>query len=824
MKLTRRDLGLLAIVIYFTFIGGTFYSQLNFLIRIFNQLLVTIVLGIWLVQRIRHRDGLPATMLDGVLAIWLAISLVSALLGQSLRFSVEEMWFTLIHIIAFYLLVDMMRRHQTDKLTWSFFMASAAVCLVGLTEWLAWYFGFALFDLGWWEIGGWQQPIPPVTHRLAILLNGPTPLAAYLTLFVPIALALILTLPRGSENRVALMIWLPLALLTIGLTYSRAVVLALGVSLPLLFVGWRHLFGGVDIFRWWNERQAVLRWAVIGGSIAVLTVVILFLRQSFTGRVGSTNFRLTLWDAALRIFAENPILGVGPSNFGRALLRFNDPDLPQRQISTAHNVYFNTAAELGLLGLIGGALLFLAITLMWRQAWRAQEEPHERLWLIASGGALLGLAAQTLVDTYPATPNMVVMIALLAFIASRVPVSSTRIRLPVTWLMMALVVGYAVWFGWLSYTDAYSRDVNRQLARDNAAQAVVQANAAVDLDPQLALRHFQQGQANAQLYVDTANPVVLDEAIASYRRGLQLDPQLGIHSANLAALLWEQGDADAAIELLQATAAARSNAQYWFNVGIFYEQQNKWDEAIDAYGQALQLVPSYAGSDYWDLTDDRQARWSAIEQAALEATSTEADRERVQAELWLSRNQPNLVTQQWADDLPLDPSMRRLLAGAYLDQRVPLAALDPLDGIPETSSVWHLRGRAQLLLGNDDMAEQLLRRAIFLGDGTAYGTLGELYEARGDLELAESAYLRGYSPRAVPEDIPVTIYGRFGGFDHVPQLALLASGEQKAASWLNLARLYESQNRIDEAERVYRSLLADDPWLQVAHERLTALE
>ena len=53
MRLTRRDFALLGVIIYFTFIGGTFYSQLNFYLRVANQILVTLILGSWLFIRLR---------------------------------------------------------------------------------------------------------------------------------------------------------------------------------------------------------------------------------------------------------------------------------------------------------------------------------------------------------------------------------------------------------------------------------------------------------------------------------------------------------------------------------------------------------------------------------------------------------------------------------------------------------------------------------------------------------------------------------------------------------------------------------------------------
>ena len=51
-------------------------------------------------------------------------------------------------------------------------------------------------------------------------------------------------------------------------------------------------------------------------------------------------------------------------------------------------------------------------------------------------------------------------------------------------------------------------------------------------------------------------------------------------------------------------------------------------------------------------------------------------------------------------------------------------------------------------------------------------------------------------------------------------------GPKVAVSWLTLAELYERQTRCDEAENIYRLLLAEDPFLSAAQaglERVTGV-
>jgi hypothetical protein len=176
MKLTKYDLILLAVVVYFTIIGGTFYSQLNLGLRVANYLIVTLILGGWLTLKLFRGEGLPRTPLDLALALFVGVSFISAILGQSPRYSLEVLWLTLAHLLAFYLLVDLFRRGWLPRLVWAVYMAAAVVCLITLAEMAAWYFGSPLlprFSPGWWDIGGWRQPFPPTCTAPACCSTAP---------------------------------------------------------------------------------------------------------------------------------------------------------------------------------------------------------------------------------------------------------------------------------------------------------------------------------------------------------------------------------------------------------------------------------------------------------------------------------------------------------------------------------------------------------------------------------------------------------------------------------------------------------------------------
>lgn len=831
LKLTRRDFALFGVIIYFTFIGGTYYSQLNFFVRVFNQIVVSGLLGVWLVTKLRCAEGLPRTWLDLGLALYLLVNVIAAVLGQSPRYSLETLWYSVVHLLAFYVLVDLMRRGWTSRLVWAFYMASAVVCLVGLAEFMAWYTGtalFANFSQGWLDIGGWRQPLPPMIYRLSITLNGPTALSAYLALLIPPALGLIVTLPRRNENRKALLIWLILAFIVQILTFSRAGMLALGVSLPLSLIGWLKATGKRPAELWsnWSRLRPFYRVSISLVAGIILMLGLFWLQRGLSRGLNSTHFRFALWQAALTIFTDDVLTGAGPANFGRALLRLNDSAYPRLQFSTAHNIYLNTAAELGLPGLAVGGYLLILVGLAWRARWRQTADAAERTRLAACGAALAGLAAQTLVDTYLATPNMLLMLALVAAIVSDLKPVPWPVPRPATaWAGAVILLIYAVGFGRLAAADYYFESSLRCEAGGRLSEALARANQAQALDPSLTLRTFRLALLEARQTGQTGDPVLLQTAIDHYRAGLAREPILGLNSANLAGLLWQQGRRAEAIEMMERTILAEEAPPYLINLGYFYEQEGDWDRAGAAYGRALFLSPALAASGFWQAEPDRAKRWPDFVEAAIDhgVSRTGVAQQTLRLGLALAREDFETAVALIESTSTPEP-FQDVLAEIYLQTGKPEEAEALLVTSPQTARDYFLWGWLRLEQGDDRAAEPLLKTAAFMGDQNATYQLGRLYEKRGDIEAAERAYQNGFTPHAISENIAVTIYGRFGGNDLAPQLVRIGVGPPQAKPWLALARLYEQQHRSESARQVYSLLLAEDPWLQIAQDRLVLLD
>jgi O-antigen ligase len=216
-----------------------------------------------------------------------------------------------------------------------------------------------------------------VEYRVASFFAHPNQLAGFLALMVPLGAGL----ARVFDSRLAkaaCLALVPLAVVGVAVTYSRAALVAL-LALPLIYI---------------RDRRV---WPIV--ALAALTIVLLS-PAAWTARVaGATQTdqpeiasRLDIWDSALQIFTDRPVTGVGLENFAgayvgteRAARSFlgNGGLTPPE---TAHNLYLNTLAEQGLIG--AAALLLLAFAFA-RLALRLRRSPDLRVR--AFGGAALGV-------------------------------------------------------------------------------------------------------------------------------------------------------------------------------------------------------------------------------------------------------------------------------------------------------------------------------------------------------------------------------------------------------------------------------------------------
>ena len=224
----------------------------------------------------------------------------------------------------------------------------AALLLVGLlvSAHALWqYFSGDLSRVGFVSSTG------AVEYRVASFFPHPNQLAGFVVLFVPLSVGLFSVFESKAAKAACVVLPL-LAVPAAIVTYSRGVLVAL-VALVLVLA---------------RSKKA---WPAIA---AAAVLVVLLAPSAWQDRVADAGrldrpeiaTRLDFWDAALSMFQAHPVLGVGLNSFdvayvgldttGRSFLPGSGLAAPE----SAHNLYLNTLAEQGLVGIAALLLLVLA--------------------------------------------------------------------------------------------------------------------------------------------------------------------------------------------------------------------------------------------------------------------------------------------------------------------------------------------------------------------------------------------------------------------------------------------------------------------------------
>jgi O-antigen ligase len=184
--------------------------------------------------------------------------------------------------------------------------------------------------------------------RLAGTLGDANEEAAALVGAIVIAGGLSLIARRSRFLKLLIATTILLSVIGIIQTLSRSGLIAFGVALLAAVV-----VGG----RW--RRTAAIASAV--GIVGIVGYFVLFAPASSVSRVTSSNStgRNDIWRIGLRMFAANPVLGVGAGNFQQASAQYLErPGLVTAAAfvivtpKVAHNIYIEELATLGVPGLL----------------------------------------------------------------------------------------------------------------------------------------------------------------------------------------------------------------------------------------------------------------------------------------------------------------------------------------------------------------------------------------------------------------------------------------------------------------------------------------
>ncbi|MEA2220932.1 MAG: hypothetical protein QOJ35_3558, partial [Solirubrobacteraceae bacterium] len=287
------------------------------------------------------------------------------------------------------------------------------------------------------------------------------------------------------------------------------------------------------------------------------------------------SVRARYWDEALRIFADNPVHGVGAGGFATVRKRYRTAD---GAVRTAHGYVVQTLADLGLAGLA----VSLALLAAWlasaaaatglRRRDRVRGHSPERIGLLTLVATVVVFGVHSLIDwTWFVPANAAVALLAAGWIAGRGPLGATprrthgslaeRLRAgiaerprAISAAAVALLALLATWTAWQPLrSDDAGQQALAALERGDVAAARADAQTAHDLnplavDPLLKLAQIEaragnrqpqaRGALQAAVRLQPANPepwiqlatFELQEghpqaAVTASRRAVYLDPR-----------------------------------------------------------------------------------------------------------------------------------------------------------------------------------------------------------------------------------------------------------------------------------------------------------
>jgi putative inorganic carbon (hco3(-)) transporter len=343
--------------------------------------LVPFLLVLPLMSTLLRRERLIVTPVTLLLALYLVVQIVAGL--HALDMGIVEtrlLTFTLEGLLTLFLVTNVVRTYALlRQATWALVAGLGFLGMVALVQYVthSWYrsfFGFGQVTSDYFY-GLVEQP------RLQGPIGDPNYFAQILLLGIPLGFALAAT-ARSSRHRATALAATGCMFAGILFTYSRGAVVAFLLAFALLVA----------------LRQIKARYGVI---LALLLVVTVAAVPSYRERVESLTSvggagapvgaaaasdssvagRVTEMHAALLVWADHPVLGVGPSQFPLYYQRYAllvggevhksvryGPSKGSSPGRVTHDVFLGIAADLGIVGL----LVFLSIlAVALRSLWRA---------------------------------------------------------------------------------------------------------------------------------------------------------------------------------------------------------------------------------------------------------------------------------------------------------------------------------------------------------------------------------------------------------------------------------------------------------------------
>lgn len=548
-------------------VGGTINGFINYKIQLVNFSIGVMVFLAWIAHFNITRKKIATSGIEWGIIIFIVSQTLATIFSQDVRRSLSTLAIYISYILLFYLLVYLIRQKTNQQLLEKTLLIIGAILLGFVGLWAITEF------IGWRNlVDGIEYP-PVFKRRVYVVLGEANMIAAFCNLLVPLII-LYIEKTKKPMMRAALFLYVAGIIFTHYFCSSRGGMLALCAEVVLLLVLWAWLVPGklqtasLRIWRWLLDHKiAILLIAVVFfGSGAFLLNGFISLEGDAT-HAPVASARSVFWRAAINAFTSDPITGIGPGIYPSAYM-LEDSMPPGRPFLHAHSLPFTIAAESGILGVIGA--LGLLVSISWR-AWKRfiylRETNGDIKQAIVVFAIIVGAAVHALVDNFAV--YYAYGIPMLFFITSLIGVEEeSKSQFSPVWLILPALI--LTVFQVYSFRAVAHHEKGIEHGVDGNWQlAAKEFETAVNLDPHFGLYWLESAIAHSQIANRYSNQN-LNIAIAGLNRGIEKEGNFSTNHANLAALYWEDGQQDAAVDAIKTAVELAPQADwYWLRVNEF---------------------------------------------------------------------------------------------------------------------------------------------------------------------------------------------------------------------------------------------------------------
>ncbi len=577
-----RRIAVLLLAFYLVFLGGSTYYYQVFAIRVAHHVVLTALLIIWLISKLRT-TGLPKTPFNPLIYALVTLWLITSALALDPRIAFESAWFPITHTLIFFVVVDWIGRGRQRLVMETIFMLGTLVVIAALVQVYQWW-------AGWEPLLSAELPFPPVLPRLDQPFGVSTWLSAFAAPLIILSAGWALSV-RRKDYRPALWGLAAALLIVLIFTASRGGYIALATGIAVLFV-----------LRLWG-RRSLHRLIPLIISLSILAAGIggvVFLISRDPSRVAGDTLRADLWSSAVTMTLRDPFTGVGVGMFGRGHRLYRDATFVDDRLGTAHNLYLNLTAETGVIGIYLLGVMVIVGAGAWFRQWRNAKKDARKLRLEAALAALIGFSVQSLFDTFTLTALVILPLILIAYCITPSRLVSDSVprgaKLPAA-LFTALIAIFGVG---LLISDRAHTYFNSSVATNSLEDA----QTALVLDPSMRLYQLQVD------YLIGMNADDLPTRIAAFERAVALEPTWDTGWINLAVLQNRAGETESAFASIERAANIRYWNGAWFGWALLTEQTSDVtiDEIRDAYILSITYPPT--NDEWWNATDARRSAFS----------------------------------------------------------------------------------------------------------------------------------------------------------------------------------------------------------------------